>query len=510
MKTQTNQPIKLKNAQRPLILAIDIGTSSTRALVYDALGRPVKNLMHQVGYLFTTSQDGGVYADPKFIVDSTAECIDKIMEELGKHAGEVKAVGFDTFWHNLMGVDKSGKPTTALISWADTRPRMVVDALKQKLNPEEIHSRTGCVIHPSYLPAKLMWFNEEHNETFIKTDKWMSIGEYLYYVFFEKAVCSISMASGTGLLNQNTCKWDEKVFAVMPITPQNLSELGDMDTPLQGLKSTYAKRWPTLVDIPWFPAVGDGASSNVGTGCVAKDQLCIVMGTSGALRVCWEADSVIIPPELWVYRVDKKRFLMGGALSDGGNLRKWIVSHLGVEGGKKGVDKAMNECKPDGHGLTVLPFWAGERSTGWHENARGMIYGLNLNSSREEIVRATMESVSYRYAAVYDIFSRQNMPIKKIIASGGGFIDSEVLTQIMSDVMGLPVTQSGEQEGSARGAAILALEGIGSVRNAAEIPMPLGRTFNPNTQNHEIYKAARERQNNMYNLIAQRWWEKGM
>ncbi|MBL7995783.1 hypothetical protein JNM05_10470, partial [bacterium] len=96
MKTQTNQPIKLKNAQRPLILAIDIGTSSTRALVYDALGRPVKNLVHQVGYLFTTSQDGGVYADPKFIVDSTAECIDKIMEELGKHAGEVKAVGFDT------------------------------------------------------------------------------------------------------------------------------------------------------------------------------------------------------------------------------------------------------------------------------------------------------------------------------------------------------------------------------------------------------------------------------
>ncbi len=510
MKTQTNQPIKLRNAQRPLVLAIDIGTSSTRALIYDALGRPVKKLVHQVGYVMQTTPDGGVFADPKYIVDSTVECIDKVMEELGRHANEVKAVGFDTFWHNMMGIDKSGKPTTPLINWADTRPRMVIDSLKQKLNAEEIHSRTGCVIHPSYLPAKLLWLNEENNETFIKTETWMSIGEYLYYVFFGKALCSISMASGTGLLNQNTCKWDEKVFAVLPITPNNLSQLGDMDTPLSGLKPIFAKRWPTLTDVPWFPAVGDGASSNVGTGCVTKDHICIVMGTSGALRVLWEADSVIIPPELWVYRVDKKRFLMGGALSDGGNLRKWLVNRLGVEGGKKGVDKALDSTKPDGHGLTVLPFWAGERSTGWHENARGLVSGLNLNTSTEEILRGTLEAMCYRYAAIHDIFIRQNMNVKKVIASGGGFIDSAVLTQIMSDVLGIAITQSGEAEGSARGAAILALEGIGQVSNIAEVPMPIGRTFNPNVENHEIYRKARERQNALYELTAKRWWEKGM
>jgi len=508
MRIHSNEPVKLKKAKRPLVLAIDIGTSSTRAVVYDALGRPVKKCVHQVGYMMNTTSDGGVFANPQFIVDSTAQCIDAIMERLDNHAEDIRAVGFDTFWHNMMGIDKSGKPTTPLINWADTRPRSVIDALKEKLNPEETHARTGCVIHPSYLPAKIMWFHKNNPTVFKKTETWMSIGEYLYYVFFGKALCGVSMASGTGLFNQNTCNWDDKIFEVLPITPKNLSELGDMDTPLTGLRPAFAKRWPTLSDIPWFPAVGDGASSNVGTGCVNKDQLCIVMGTSGALRTCWAADSVEIPPELWVYRVDKKRFLMGGALSDGGNLRKWIVSHLMIEGGKKGVDAACLSTKPDGHGLTVLPFWAGERSTGWHQNAHGMINGFNLNISREDIVRAVLESMCYRYAAIHDIFKRQKMPVKQIIASGGGFIDSGLLTQMAADVFGEPITQSGEAEGSARGAAIMALEAIGEIADISKAPMPIGKTFRPNPNNHKIYTKARDRQKTMYDLVAKEWWEK--
>jgi gluconokinase len=507
MKISSNEPVKLKKARRPLVLAIDIGTSSTRALVYDALGRPVKKLMMQIGYTMTTTQDGGVVADPRFIVNKTAECIDAVMAALGERAGDVKAVGFDTFWHNVMGVDRAGKPTTPLINWADTRPREVVAELREKIDPAASHARTGCVIHPSYLPAKIVWFHKRNRDAFRKTRKWMSIGEYLYLVFFGKTVCGLSMASGTGLLNQNTCRWDEGVFAALPVTPNDFPELGDLDTPLSGLLPAYARRWPALARIPWLPAVGDGASSNVGTGCVDKEQLCLVMGTSGAMRVCWEAESVEIPPELWVYRVDRKRFLMGGALSDGGNLRKWLCGQLGIEG-KKGIDAALKAVQPDAHGLTVLPFWAGERSTGWHEHARGWVTGLNLNTSREEIVRAALEGLCFRYAAIYDVFKKMNRPVKQVVASGGGFIDSAVLTQIMADVLEMAVTQSGEAEGSARGAAILALEAIGAVKHASAVPMPLGKSFRPNPALQAAYTRARERQQRLYDLVAKEWWEK--
>ena len=500
------EPIKLKKAKPPLVLAIDVGTSSTRALVYDAEGRPVHKLACQVAYALTTTPEGGAYVDPKLIVESTFECIDRVMEEMGRRAEAIEGVGLDTFWHNVLGVDGRGRPTTAAISWADTRPRQVIPSLRSRLAGDEVHARTGCVLHPSYLPAKLLWLHETDRSAFDATVTWMSIGEYLYFVLFGKAVCGVSMASGTGLFNQNACAWDEKVLSALPLTPDELSELGDMDTPLRGLRRSYADRWPALAKVPWYPAVGDGASSNVGTGCLDRDQLCIVMGTSGALRACWKAKQVEIPPGLWVYRVDKTRFLMGGALSDGGNLRKWLVAQLGIARGKKGVDAALAAGKPDGHGLSVLPFWAGERSTGWHEKARGLIAGLNLSTTPSDLVQAAVEGLCYRYAAIHELIKRQGLSIRRIVASGGGFIDSAVLTQLMSDVLGEPITQSGEPEGSARGTAVLVLEALGAIRDASAAPIPLGRTFKPNLQRHAIYERARERQGALYDLVARGWW----
>lgn len=499
-----NLPVKLKRAERPLVLAIDIGTSSTRALIYDAKGRPVKKLVAQIGYMMQTTPDGGVFADPKFIVDSTLACIDQLMDALGKHAEDVKAVGFDTFWHNMMGMDSQGRPTTPLLNWADTRPRVVMDELRKKLDASTFHRLTGCVMHPSYLPAKLLWIQRKNPALLKKTSSWLSIGEYLYYVLFGEVVSGISMASGTGLMNPNTCDWEPRVFSVLPVETKHFGRLDDR--PLQGLKKEFAKRWPALANIPWLPAVGDGASSNVGSGCVKKDQLCMVMGTSGAMRICWEGSRTAIPDGLWVYRVDKRRFLMGGALSDGGNLRKWLLSHLGLEGGKKAVDAALQTVGPDASGLTVLPFWAGERSTGWHEHAQGLIAGFNLNVTREQIVRAALEGVCFRYAAIYDIFKKQKMPTRKIIASGGGFVDSTPLSQLMADVLGAAITQSGEAEGSARGAAILALEAIGAIKDASAAPVPLGATLKPNMKNHEVLTKARKRQQALYALIAKEWW----
>jgi gluconokinase len=501
-----SEPIKLKKATLPLVLAIDVGTSSSRALVYDARGRPVRKLAHQVQYALTTTSDGGVYADPKLFLESTFECIDRVMKEIGRHAEAIQGVGLDTFWHNMLGIDVRGRPTTPVISWADTRPRRVIPSLRARLDADDAHARTGCVLHPSYLPAKLLWLYETDRAAFDATVTWMSIGEYLYFVLFGTALCAVSMASGTGLFRQNSCTWDERVLEALPITADRLSVLGDLDTPLRGLRRAYADRWPALAKVPWYPAVGDGASSNVGTGCLQKDQLCLVMGTSGALRACWKAKSVAIPRELWVYRVDKRRFLIGGALSDGGNLRKWLAARLGIGGGKKGIDDALLAGQPDGHGLSVLPFWGGERSTGWHEKAHGLIAGLNLGTTSADLVRAAIESLCYRYAAIHDIIKDQGLSVRQIVASGGGFIDSAPLTQLMSDVMGEPITQSGEAEGSARGTAILALEAMGAIGDASEPPMPLGRRFKPDMKRHAIYARARERQQALYDLAAKNWW----
>ena len=121
-------------------------------------------------------------------------------------------------------------------------------------------------------------------------------------------------------------------------------------------------------DIPWFPAAGDGACSNVGSGCTRNDRLALMVGTSGAMRVLWKADSVEIPDGPWCYRADEKRFVMGGALSDGGNLVAWLRETLRLP---EETERLLAGMKPDSHGLTFLPLLAGERGPGWATRPTG-------------------------------------------------------------------------------------------------------------------------------------------
>ncbi|HMY37266.1 MAG TPA: FGGY-family carbohydrate kinase, partial [bacterium] len=102
------------------------------------------------------------------------------------------------------------------------------------------------------------------------------------------------------------------------------------------------------------------------------------------------------------------------------------------------------------------------------------------------------------------------MPVKQILASGGGFVDSGALTQLAADVIGFPITQSGEAEGSARGAAILALESIGTIKNIDMAPVPLGKTYKPHPKDNAIYKNARQRQQRLYDMVAKGIWEENL
>ena len=139
------------------------------------------------------------------------------------------------------------------------------------------------------------------------------------------------MASATGLFDQNAQHWDEEIIEALPIEQAQLSTISD--EPLQGLNDEWAERWPALRDVPWYPAAGDGACSNVGSGCTRNDRLTLMVGTSGAMRVLWRAESAQIPDGPWCYRADDKRFVMGGALSDGGNLVAWLRENARRFGG---------------------------------------------------------------------------------------------------------------------------------------------------------------------------------
>lgn len=486
-----------KAAVEPLILALDAGTSSVRAVVYDAQARLVEPFVVRRLYQPETTHEGGVFVDADYLVDLVVSAVDDILPGLGH---PVAAVACDTFWHSLVGVDAQGSPLTPVLTWADTRSADAARELRSMLDERAIHARTGAVLYSSYLPAKLLWLSRDQPEVFGRVAHWMSFGEYLYLRLFGERRVSISMASGTGLFDQNRCTWDPELLEVLPIRREQLSPIADFSAALHGLSEPYRSRWPLLAQIPWYLALGDGACSNVGSGGTSPRWLVVMIGTSGALRVVRSESRVEVPPGLWTYRVDRQRFVQGGALSDGGNVYAWLDRTLRL-GPPETVERAVANVAPDSHGLTVLPFLAGERSPEWNSAARAAFVGIGLDTDGVEIVRASLEAVAYRFGIIDDILRRSIGDTKGIIATGAGLLKSPTWMHIMSDVLGQTLIASTVEEASSRGAALLVLEALGEIPNISEAPVPLGEHYDPNPEHTEIYRTAMKRQQDLYRML---------
>ena len=215
------------------------------------------------------------------------------------------------------------------------------------------------------------------------------------------------------------------------------------------------------------------------------------------MRVMVKAEKVDIRPGLFCYRADKDRFLIGGAFANGGNVFAWANGALQL-GDRKIEMRRLGTMPPDGHGLTVLPFWAGERSPGWHTGARAVIAGMNLHTTPLDILRATLEASAYRYASVRDLLVQAEPKAQEIIVSGGALVHDPVWTQIIADVFGVPVTASRIAEASSRGAALFAAQSLGLIDSLSDPPLYKGRTFHPDPARHAAYQKARARHEELY------------
>jgi len=477
------------------ILALDIGTSSTRALLFDLHGDKIGDAA-QKPYDQTTTPDGGVETDADALLELTCACIDELS---ARAQGEILAVAASCFWHSLLAVDESGNALSPLYSWADNRAAPWIAPLCATLDKDAAHARTGCVFHTSYWPAKLLWLHHTRPELFGPDTRWMSFGEYLELKLFGAARVSLSMASGTGIFHQAKCDWDDETLAALPIERENLSPLCEFVPHSGVLLDVFKARWPRLIESKWFPALGDGACSNVGSGGTDATKLVLNVGTSGAVRVVLENYDAPAPRGLWRYRLDRRRSVMGGALSNGGSVFAWVKANFNLP---ENVEELISGMPSDSHGLVVLPFLAGERSPLWNADARFVLAGASLDTTAADILRACLESVSLRFAAVAALVRRAveengDAAPQEIIASGGALGKSACWKQIMADALGTDLGESQESEASARGAALMALEACEIISDIADLPAQVGEKVRPNAASVSVFQRARERQNHL-------------
>lgn len=485
------------------ILTLDIGSSSTRASLFDARGRSVVGCSAQEHSTLRVAPDGAAEDDAEATLARAARCIDAVLAKAGPLASQIRAVAVATMATTLVGLDLAGRPLTPLRTYADTRGSVDAEQLRATLGEAAVHDRTGCLLRASYWPAQLTSIRRAEPELWRRVRRWATLGEYLERQLFGYGRVSLSAAAWTGLLNRRTLGWDAALCDALDITPEQLGPLADVDESLVGLAEPWAARWPALRGVPWLPAVGDGAAANLGSGCVRPGHLALTVGTTGALRVI-QPDPAVVPPGLWCYRLDREHALVGGATSEGGNVYAWLRQTLQL-GEPVAVEAALAAFPPDSHGLTVLPFVAGERSPGWAGNVPASLHGLTLATTPLAILRASLEAVAYRFALIarHLVESRDDV---RVVASGGALLSSPAWMQIVADVLGRPLVASAEVETTSRGTALLALRTLGVIPSLDAVPAAEGPTYEPDPARHAIYQEAVARQEWLYGLLVGAGW----
>jgi len=479
------------------VLSIDVGTSGVRAALFDEDGNEVP------GAQVRTSRSATVLdfaqLDPDDLVDEVINTVDQLLAPHTPKA-QIELIAISTFWHSLLGIDSDGRPTTPLLTWADTRASHFANELRVRFNEAEFHARTGCAFHPSYWPAKLLWMKHELNGRFYRTThRWLGFAEYLCLRLFGDHSISVSMASATGLFNQRTFDWDTDLVQHLGIAPDTLPELKTQTS--ARLTPAFASRWPALAEARLVTIVGDGAANNIGVGCSTKDKTALMVGTSGAMRVVFAGEPPWeISPRLWCYRVNLERVVVGGALSDGGGLLQWLTESLNLDHDRDKMQMEIAALEPDAHGLTVLPFWSGERSTGWLADARGGIFGLRLQTKPVEIVRAVLEAIAYRFALIARALD-DIAPAVDVYASGNALRAFPQWSQILADVLGRPFLFSESTEASSRGAALLALEAVGKIESIEKARFEVGLMCTPDEERHDRYLRGLARQQKFYERL---------
>ncbi len=439
-----------------------------------------------VPYRVRTTPDGGAEIDPEELAQHCIDCLDELHRQVHEAGFRIAAVVGSAFWHSFCGVDAAGKPTLPILHLLDTRSAAEVSRVPDN------HAATGCVPHSSYWPAKLLWLERNRAAEFQATRRFLSFPEYLFEKLFGEARVSTSMASATGLWNQAGNNYDHPTLAALPIRREQLADPGAMDRPQRNLLDEYRSLWPDFATCPWFPAIGDGAANHIGSGCLRPDQFSLMVGTTGAMRVLLPAVPAI-PAGLWCYRLDPSRALMGGALSNGGDVYAWLKRTLVIP---KDAEARLEKAEPGSHGLNVLPFLAGERSPYWRADLRGAIPASRSQPAFH--VLCMLESIFSLPGDLWRAGIRRGRA-HEVIASGGALLHSPA--DFVATTPSAVLNRVDELGLSCRGAALYALERIGAIPSLDSPPASTGATFAPRPQFEGTYARLLDEERSLYNRL---------
>ncbi len=478
------------------LLALDQGTTSSRAIVFTEDGAPVASAQQEFCQHYP--QPGWVEHDPLEIWETQTGVASLALERAGLGGSDIAAIGITNQRETTVVWEKdTGRPVCNAIVWQDRRTAPACDRLRAEGLAPLIRQKTGLVPDAYFSGTKLAWIldhcpgarkkAEEGLLAFGTVDSWLIWN----LTGGERHVTDASNASRTMLCNIRTGDWDDELLSLLDI-PRSL--LPEIRSSSEVYGETRTRAIPA--GIPIGGAAGDQQAALFGQRCTRPGMVkntygtgCFMLMNTGTTPV--ESAHNLLTTVAWKIG-EKAEYALEGSVFVGGAVVQWLRDGLGIIGSSSDVEALAGQVS-DTDGVYLVPAFAGLGAPQWDPYARGTIVGITRGTKAAHIARAALESIAYQSADLLGCMKADSGEGIRELRVDGGATVNDTLMQFQADILGIPVVRPPVRETTALGAAYLAGLAVGLWKSAGEIGerMPAERRFLPAMESGRVERLTR-------------------
>jgi xylulokinase len=449
-------------------LGIDIGTGGSRALLVDADGA--------VKFSFTAAHEEMRMERPLWAEQepddwwrASAAAITGVLKSSGFDGKAVRGIGLSGQMHGLVLLDDASRVIRPALIWCDQRSQRQVDFINSSLGAENVVRWTANPVLTGFTLPKLLWVRDHDPESFARVRHFLLPKDYLRFKLTGELATDVSDASGTSMLDVVNRRWSTEVMSGLGLDTSILPKLYESSEVTGGVTAEAARATGLREGTPVMAGAGDQAASAIGNGIVEPGAVSCTIGTSGVVFAFLQAPAYDPRGRVhtFCHAIPEAWHVMGVTQGAGLSLQ-WLRNQLAASSSYDELTREAETSPAGAHGLFWLPYLMGERTPHLDANARAAWVGLTAKHRRADLIRSVLEGVCFSQNDGLEIIRELGAAPLVVRLSGGG-AKSAFWHQLFTDIFDTPVAILETQEGSAYGAALLALVGTGEYANAAQV-----------------------------------------
>ena len=469
------------------ILALDYGTTALKAALYDENLVQLGVVSREWTYIYP--QSGHIEHPAELYWQKTVSAVNELLDRCG---GRESLIGVSVTGQaeTLIALDKEGNAIGNAIVWLDTRAQEECDQFTREYPAEKLYASTGNTGFDPVMPVlKLKWMLKHEPERYARTDMFLLIKEYIIYKLSGRMVGEYSAQSCSGYFNIKTGAWDEDILAYAGIDPVKLPELHDSQYVVGGMCAAAKEETGITSDVRVVNGLLDQCASLIGAGAIDDTQITETTGTVLAIGATLNEFDGSTPDMLVLRHGLKDKFLALPNCSTAGVLLKWFRDEFMPEGSDYGtINREIAARGRAESGLLLLPHFAGYLSPVNNAQARGVLYGLSMDTTRCDVAHAIMEGVGFLLRENLELLERHGISSKRVISLGGG-AKSPIWLNIKANICRREMLTLEDDESTALGCAINTCLALGIIKEC-DIPKYIRTkdSYAPTDEGKELYQ----------------------